>query len=195
MINKPSDFGGLCFSRVVVVGANGAGKTWMARQLAARLDARVICKDALALTTRWQQRPRSAVQAEISRAITAERWVLEGGPSILLDAVLARAEMVVWLDMPAGLRLRRILWRNLRYFGRTRPEHPPGNRGWPGVRQVRFAWRAVAEKDRFAAAVEGALAGTSVPAARLRSRSDVAAFLAEMDASTHPMTSVSQDIF
>ena len=72
-------------------------------------------------------------------------WILEGGPSVLTTHALSRADIVVWLDMPKGLRVRRIIWRSLQFMGQTRPEHPTGNPEWPGVRQMRFigkAWAA-----------------------------------------------------
>lgn len=174
---KPSDFGGLYFFRVVVVGANGAGKTWFARDLAARMGVPVMAKDAMALTTGWQQRPRAQVQAAIADAIMAKAWVLEGGPSILSPLVLDRADLVIWLDLPASVRFWRIVRRSLRYLGRTRPEHPPGNRDWPGRRQFRFAWRALVAGDQFARAINDALAGSAVPVVRLRTPADVMAFL------------------
>ncbi|MEJ6402202.1 DNA topology modulation protein FlaR [Yoonia sp. 2307UL14-13] len=169
MKDQPSDFGGLSFSRIVVVGANGAGKTWLAQ----RLGLPVISKDALALTTGWQQRPYDTIQVDIARLINAKRWVLEGGPSILSMPVLARAELVVWLDLPAFLRFRRVVWRSIRYAGRTRPEHPPGNRDWPGPRQWRFAWRAFTGGKGFRAAITRALHGTEVPVVRLQSVAEV----------------------
>lgn len=165
------------WSRVIVVGANGAGKTWFAGALAAQTGAVVIHKDALALTTGWRQRPRSEIQAALLRAVAAECWVLEGGPSVLTTPVLARATHVVWLDPPAALRGWRVLRRSLRYLGRTRPEHPPGNRDWPGLRQFRFLWRALVDGDRFAAAITAALEGASVPAVRLTRTAEVSALI------------------
>ena len=177
MTLKPSDFGGLYFLRVVVVGANGAGKTWFARDLAARMRIPVVTKDAIALTTGWQQRPRAQVQTALADAIKAEAWVLEGGPSILSPVVLDRADLVIWLDLPASVRFWRIVRRSLRYLGRTRPEHPPGNRDWPGRRQFGFAWRALVGGDQFVRAINGALAGSAVPLVRLRTPAEAAAFL------------------
>ena len=173
MKKKPSDFGGLCFCRVVVVGANGAGKTWLAARLAERMAAPVISKDALALTTGWVQRPAAQVRADIIARIAADRWVLDGGPSVLIPDVLARADLVVWLDVPARLRFWRVLRRSLRYAGRVRPEHPPGNRDWPGPRQWRFAWRVLVAGGRFRAAIAAGLDGAGVPVVRLQSAAAV----------------------
>ena len=105
--------------------------------------------------------------------------MLEGGPSILMPEVLARADLVVWLDMPAGLRFWRILRRSLRYAGRVRPGHPPGNRDWPGLRQWRFAWRALTASGQFRAAVMAGLKRGVVPLVRLQTPADVAEWLAK----------------
>jgi shikimate kinase len=155
MIIKPSEFGGL-FScqRILVVGANGAGKTWFAVRLADRLGVPVFHNDALALLRNWERRSRQ--QVDVARAVILDepRWVLEGGPSILTETALSRADLVVWLDMPKGVRVRRIIWRSLRFMGQTRPEHPKGNADWPGLRQFRFiakAWRRDVEMRQIVA--------------------------------------------
>lgn len=138
-MDQPSDFGGL-FScqRVVVVGANGAGKTWFARRLGAALSLDVTHNDALVLTSGWHRRPPNVVCAARNEIAQRNSWIIEGGPSILSGDVLTRAEAIVWLDPPRRLRLWRVLLRTMRFMGRQRPEHPPGNREWPGQRQWRF---------------------------------------------------------
>lgn len=174
---EPSDFGGLCFSRIVIVGANGAGKTWMALALAQALDQPVIHKDALALTKGWRQRDRATIAAKVLQQTAQSRWILEGGPSVLTPDVLARATLVVWLDMPGWLRGWRVLYRSLRFLGRTRPEHPAGNRDWPGPRQVRFFWRALVGGAQFRMAINAALADSQTTVWRVVHRSEVAALL------------------
>lgn len=160
MNKKPSEDGGL-FScqRIIVVGANGAGKTWVATRLAGHLGLRLIHNDALALTTDWVQRPRDAVRNARDEQAEGAAWIIEGGPSILCGAALARAEMVIWLDMSRGLRLRRVLWRTMTHIGRQRPEHPPGNRDWPGRRQFRFVAKVWTSDRVMRESVEAALAG------------------------------------
>ena len=149
---KPSEFGGL-FScmRILVVGANGAGKTVFANKVADRLGIPVFHNDAFALLTDWTYRPRSEIDSIRTGVLDQPRWILEGGPSLLTEHALRRADFVVWLDLPKGLRVRRIFWRCLRFIGQTRPEHPSKNVEWPGPRQCRFivkAWRRDAETRR-----------------------------------------------
>ena len=186
MIHKPSDdFGGLCFlqashdclCRVIVVGANGAGKTTFANRLADQIATQVIHKDALVLTTSWKRRSEERVQEALLQRLADQRWVLEGGPSILSPTALQRAELIIWLDAPAPLRVWRIIVRSLRYFGRTRPEHPSGNPDWPGRRQWRFLFRAGMSGPQFAHAIETALENWERPVIRLRTRLAVNQFL------------------
>ena len=156
---KPSEFGGL-FSceRILVVGANGAGKTWFALKLAERLGLPVFHNDALALLKNWQYRSRHEIDVARAAVLDEPSWLLEGGPSILTEHALNRAEIVIWLDMPKALRVRRIIWRSLRFMGQTRPEHPKGNADWPGVRQFLFiikAWRRDAKVRRIVSEAVG----------------------------------------
>lgn len=55
-----------------------------------------------------------------------ERWIIEGGISTTYPTRMARAELLVWLDMPVSLRLWRVLRRSWRYRGAGRPDLPEG---------------------------------------------------------------------
>jgi adenylate kinase family enzyme len=64
--------------RIAIVGAPGAGKSTLARRLAANLDAHHIEVDALHFLPGWKFRPEDAVRADIANAVAAERWVACG---------------------------------------------------------------------------------------------------------------------
>jgi hypothetical protein len=55
-----------------------------------------------------------------------ERWVFEGGHSTTWPSRVARADMLVWLDLPVGLRLWRVTRRAIVGLGRTRPDMAEG---------------------------------------------------------------------
>ena len=60
------------------------------------------------------------------RAIIAQdRWIFEGGHSTTYAERLARSDTFIWLDLPVGLRFRRVLWRTIRDRGTTRPDMAP----------------------------------------------------------------------
>ncbi|MFQ6552504.1 DNA topology modulation protein FlaR [Aestuariibius insulae] len=142
--------------RNIVTGANGAGKSFVARWMGAvRPEVPVVSFDAVKLTTGWAQRPRAEIEADLAEIVARPRWILEGGPSLLALA-LPRAQAVIWLDPPDWLRGVRLAWRPLRHLGRTRPEIPAGNRDWPH-RQYRFAMRSLRAGARFRAGITAAL--------------------------------------
>ena len=87
--------------RVAVVGNAGAGKSTLARALAARLGAEVLDLDGVY----WEPR-RVAERRDVARAhadVAAfcdarERWVVEGCYGELIEPLVARGPLLVWLD-------------------------------------------------------------------------------------------------
>ena len=160
--------------RIVVTGPNGAGKTYLATALARRTSLPLHHADAFKLTTGWQRRPAAETRALLVAALAGDRWIVEGGPSLLRAGLLDRAELVIRLDPPVALRAWRLATRPLAWRGRTRPELPPGN---PDslLRQYRFALASLRAERAFRAALDSGLAGVEV--IHLRSRAEVAALL------------------
>lgn len=134
--------------RLIVTGANGAGKSHIARRLNdLRPEIPLISFDAIKLTSGWKQRPRPEIEAELSDIIATDAWILEGGPSLLHQA-LPRAQAVIWLDPSELVRAWRLVSRPWRNLGKTRPELPPGNVDWP-LQQYRFAFRSIKKRTKF----------------------------------------------
>ena len=134
--------------KIIVTGANGVGKSHFANKLAlARPEIPVISFDAIKLRTDWQQRPRSEIDAALARVLETERWILEGGPSLLSQAIGA-ADAVVWLDPPEHIRAWQLALRPWKFLGKTRPELPSGNVDWPW-QQYKFAIRSLKNRSRF----------------------------------------------
>ncbi len=136
--------------KVIVTGANGVGKSHFAARLAsARPDIPVVSFDALKLKTDWEQRPRAEVDAALAVEIAKPAWILEGGPSLLFQAV-GKADALIWLDPPEYVRAWRLASRPWRFLGKTRPELPSGNVDWP-LQQYRFALASLMKRAKFRA--------------------------------------------
>ncbi len=179
MTQQPSDFGGLFSARrIVVVGANGAGKTWFATRLADHVQLPLVHNDALALSRNWVRLPAAEVNAARAAVAAGDVWIIEGGPSVLAGAVLKRAQLIIWLDPPRILRVWRVLKRTLLYMGRERPEHPPGNREWPGLRQWRFLVKTWTSDAKMRGRIAAALDQLAADVLHLRTPVEVADLLA-----------------
>ena len=141
--------------RVSVVGTSGAGKSTVAAKLAALLGASFLELDSVHHQADWTPLPRSEFRAFVASAAAGERWVIDGNYSSVQDIVWARADTVVWLDLPRRTVMRRVIWRTLRRIG-LRVELWNGNResfrGWLDPEHpMRWAWSQHAPKRQVTA--------------------------------------------
>lgn len=128
--------------KIIITGVNGVGKSHFASKLAlARPEAPLISFDAIKLCTDWQQRPRFEIEGALAKELEKDTWILEGGPSLLFQAV-GEADALVWLDPPEHIRAWQLATRPWKSFGKTRPELPSGNVDWPW-QQYKFALRSL----------------------------------------------------
>jgi adenylate kinase family enzyme len=98
--------------RIAVIGPTAAGKTTLARALAARLDFPHVELDAIYHQPGWTPLPTNEFRAQVAEVVSQSRWVIDGNyQSELQDLVLARADTVVWLRMPRRLVMRQVLRR------------------------------------------------------------------------------------
>ena len=106
--------------RVSVVGTSGAGKSTLASSLARILGAPWLELDSVYHQAGWEPLPASEYRALVATAADGERWVIDGNYSTVRDIVWARADTVVFLDLPKRIVMRRIIWRSVsRVAGRT----------------------------------------------------------------------------
>ncbi len=99
--------------RVSVVGNSGSGKSTLARALATGLGVPHIELDAIFHQPGWQPLPAVDFRARVDAATAAGGWVVDGNYSAVRDLVWARADTVVWLDLPRRTVMRQVIWRTL----------------------------------------------------------------------------------
>ena len=99
--------------RIVVRGGSGAGKSTLARALARHLGVQHVELDALHHGPGWAPASPAELQASVRALLDdAEGWVVDGNYDEKLSAlVLDRAQLVLWLDVPLGTKLLRLLGR------------------------------------------------------------------------------------
>ena len=118
--------------RVNVIGGSGSGKTTVGRELAARLGLPFVEIDQLHWDRYpgWTLPPLDEFRLRVDEATRGDRWVIDGSYGKARDLVWSRADTVVWLDLPFGLMLWRIVRRTV---GRVRS----GERLW-GLQRETF---------------------------------------------------------
>lgn len=168
--------------RIAVAGVSGAGKTTLARRLGARLGVPHTELDALHHGPAWT--PRPAFLDDVRALVAQDAFVTEWQYTTARPLVLARAEVVVWLDLPTRVTMRQVIVRTLRRSVRREVlwngnVEPPLWRTWyraPDENIVRWAW-TTRHKYRDLPA-EVARDAPDVLVVRLRSRREVERWLA-----------------
>jgi adenylate kinase family enzyme len=119
--------------RISVVGISGAGKTTLARQLAAALGIPHLELDSVFHQRGWQPLPLEDFRARVAEFAVGDAWVIDGNYSRVQDLVWARADTVVWLDPPRWRVMTQLVPRTLGRMVR-RTELWNGNReSWTGL--------------------------------------------------------------
>lgn len=102
--------------RIYLYGAPGTGKSTLAEELGDRLRLPVHGLDEVALATRADHEPEiEARRAWVAILAAQSRWIAEGAFLEWTDALLDRADVIVWLDdLPWPVVASRILRRFVR---------------------------------------------------------------------------------
>ena len=127
--------------RVMIIGQPGSGKSTLARIMGGITHLPVVHIDLIHWKDGWVERTGPEKDVLIAEVHARPRWIFEGGRSSTWDARLGRADTLIWLDLPIGLRLRRVVWRSLKHYGRSRPDLPEGCPEQLDPEFFRFIWR------------------------------------------------------
>ena len=126
--------------RVMIIGAGGAGKSTLARRVGERTGLPVVHLDACYWRAGWVETPADEWRERVRALAAEDAWVMDGNYGGSMDLRLARADTVVFLDLPRLTMVARILGRWLRFRGRTRPDMAPGCPEQMSWEFVRWVW-------------------------------------------------------
>ena len=170
--------------RVSVIGVSGSGKSTVGRSLARLAGSSFLELDSVFHQADWAPLPTGEFRRRVALVLEGERWVIDGNYSKVQDLVWARADTVVWLDLPKRTVMRRIIWRSFRRVA-GRVELWNGNReswrnllSWdPEESVISWAWHKHGEdRARYAAAMADP-ANSHLQFVRLRSPRAVRRFV------------------
>ena len=107
--------------RIVVYGVTGSGKSTLAEQISVTTGIPWQAVDELTWQPGWVEVPREEQRRRIEAICDAPEWILDAAYGSWLEVPLRRAQVVVALDYPRWLSLRRVVRRTLRRLVRQMP--------------------------------------------------------------------------
>ncbi len=143
--------------RIAVIGTAGAGKTTLARLIAARFNLPHIELDAINWQPGWRdldRHDRDEFVKRVTAAVQAEAWVADGGYNSIRDILYRRATHLIWLDYERPVIMARVIRRSLvRAIARTELWAGTGNRErWHHLLRpshpIRWAWTTWCRRRR-----------------------------------------------
>ena len=108
--------------RVMIIGGAGSGKSTLARRLGKRLDLPVVHIDTLFWEPGWVMAEDRTFQDRLAKAVEGDTWIMDGNYSGSWAGRLARADTVIFLDIPTWRRFWRTVLRTFRSYGRSRKD-------------------------------------------------------------------------
>ena len=97
--------------RIAITGPGGSGKTSLAAELARSAGLRHVEIDALHHGPNWESCGPDVLRERVLAATEGDGWVTDSTYHTMLgNLVSERADVLVWLDLPATL----VLWRLVR---------------------------------------------------------------------------------
>ncbi len=127
-------------NKVIVIGSGGAGKTTVAREIAAVTGLPLVHLDRFYWRPGWVPTPADEWHRVVANVVAADRWVIDGNYGGTMNLRLAAADTVVFLDVPRLRCLARIVKRAVLYRWRTRDDMTPGCRERVTWEFVRWIW-------------------------------------------------------
>lgn len=111
--------------RIMIIGQPGSGKSTLAAKLGTVTGLPVyhIDKEVHWLPN-WVERDRAGKSKACAEIHARDEWIFEGGHSTTWEERLARADVLIWLDIPLWLRYWRVIKRTIKYRGQSRPDLP-----------------------------------------------------------------------
>jgi len=128
---------------MMVIGAKGAGKSTLARQISERTGTKHYDLDIYYRRPNGSIKSRSEFGSSVSDIIAERNWIVDGDCvqgdfAQLVDIVWSKASTIVWLDPPFGVVVWRLTYRTLkRLTGRERLWHGHRETGAAVLNRVR----------------------------------------------------------
>lgn len=113
--------------RVLVMGCSGSGKSTLGQALARQIGVPYVSLDALYWQPGWKPSDDATFDPKVAAEAAKPTWVIDGNYVRHAGELRrARADTVIWFDLPRWICLFRVLSRIARTYGTVRSDMAAG---------------------------------------------------------------------
>ncbi|MGZ9583716.1 DNA topology modulation protein [Paenibacillus marinisediminis] len=132
--------------KVMIIGPGGSGKSTFARRLGEITHLPVHHLDAYNWKPGWIPMPKDEWDAFQKRLVEEDEWIIDGNYGRTLDIRMARADTIIFFDLPRYISVFRACKRRIQYHGKTRPDLNEGCPERLSFEFIKWIWNYKKEK-------------------------------------------------
>jgi adenylate kinase family enzyme len=108
------------YNRIIIVGNNGSGKSFLAKELSAITGLPLVHLDIEFWRPNWEKPPKEEWIKKQMELTAKEKWIIDGNHTDTMELRFKAADIVIFLDINRFVCLAGVLLRN----GKKRSDTP-----------------------------------------------------------------------
>lgn len=102
----------LKYNRIIIVGNNGSGKSFLSKELSVITDLPLIHLDVEFWRPNWEKPPKDEWIILQMELISKEKWIIDGNHTDSMELRFKAADVIIFLDINRFVCLTSVLLRN-----------------------------------------------------------------------------------
>lgn len=99
-------------NRIIIVGNNGSGKSFLSKELSAITGLPLVHLDVEYWLPNWEKPPKEEWIKKLTELMSKEKWIIDGNHTDTMDLRFKATDIIIFLDINRFVCLVSVLLRN-----------------------------------------------------------------------------------